>query len=210
MTDNDSPAFIEVNGVRLETFIPQPIIKISINKKLSFIFGNSNIITKFKKLFRLFSNSSLTPISLKLGFSISNQTLIPLKFNLFATLVPQLFKNNGQIILGNCYCRMTRKPSESHILLVQPSEKTTFWVDAELLVIEPQNFSLKIYSEDGNVWSFRNLNTETYQLRFIYNNQKESLKISPNKQNTQQLVEGLWTGNIETPTKFFQLVSSYS
>ena len=109
-SDNNA---VEVDGVRFETILSNPVLSIPVKK------ANSNGYT-----------------SVELGMKITNATPNPLYFSGYTTLIPELLEPDGQIIEWGRASNWVRGRLASDFLLALPGESVTFFPITVLFGIE--------------------------------------------------------------------------
>jgi hypothetical protein len=140
-SDNNA---LEVDGVRFETILSNPVLSIPVKK------ANSNGYT-----------------SVELGIKITNATANPLYFSGYTTFIPELLEPGGKIKDWGRNSNILITPSESNYLLTMPGESVTFFPDTILL--RKGNYTgLAIEYGDGSVWVAGELKPGKYQFRFSY------------------------------------------
>ncbi|NER03708.1 MAG: hypothetical protein F6K17_14340 [Okeania sp. SIO3C4] len=143
-----------------------------------------------------------TPV--RFGIRINNQTNNSIRFSKFDTLYPNLFRQDGEAIPLDGGRNWTSKPKESDFPLVMPGESVTLFLDG---ILSWQNNKLQIRGSDGfgGVWYFNNLEAGTYKFRFLYQNYQAARPISKAE---EQVLEGIWIGQVATPFVEVRLVES--
>ncbi|MBP0037754.1 MAG: hypothetical protein J7519_08615 [Roseofilum sp. SID1] len=184
---------VEVDGIRFETLVPQPRV----------------IVPRSQPKVRV-RNPHLDPYTLvEIGIRISNNTSSCFRFNLFASLIPQLIGTDGQPIEAAYGCSLTIIPKESDFPIVKPGESLTFFPKiAQLFWVKGELFCLSIPAGDGGGWVFGSLSLGTYQINFIYKNQDRTVEILDKEGRNAKLLEDIWVGMVFTPSITFSLVRS--
>ncbi|MEG3938438.1 hypothetical protein QT995_09765 [Microcoleus sp. S36b_A3] len=174
---------VEVDGIRFETFIPEPLLTLP-NK----------------------SDNSYQ--SVQIGMRITNNTPTPFYFSFYGTFAPEVVMPDGQVRRGDYgISDWMRGPEESDFLLVKPGKSLTFFPGIDLSWRKPDKFSLLVHSGYGGLCHFDSLKPGIYHLRFRYENTSdtilktnlagESFEIRP--------IEKVWTGRVDTPFVEFRL-----
>jgi len=174
---------VEVDGIRFETFIPEPLLTLP-NK----------------------SDNSYQ--SVQIGIRITNNTLTPFYFSFYGTFIPDLVMPDGEVKGGGYANDWMRGPEESDFLLVTPGKSLTFFPDIDLFWSNHSQFSLGVSSGYGGSCSFDSLKPGIYHLRFLYGNTIDTI---PNKNLAGESIESLpiekvWTGWVDTPFVEFRLI----
>jgi hypothetical protein len=95
-------------------------------------------------------------------------------------------------------------PAQIHCSLLAPRQSLTFFLDAKLYW---QDDKLILGGSDGlgGVWYFEDIKPGSYKVSFSYVNQRSvDVCFEPGRQT--QVVEGLWTGTLRTPSVEIQII----
>ncbi len=173
---------VEVDGVRFETVVPQPTLRVP--------------------------NSQLNAYTIvELGIRISNNTNTCFRFSLFGSLIPQVVGTDGQPIKADYGRHLTIRPKRSHFPLVKSGESLTFCPKvAQLFWSRGDSFVLSIPAGDGGSWGLRSLNLGTYNLNFTYKNKDASVTIPERERRKTELLEDILIGMVCTPSVTFSLI----
>jgi hypothetical protein len=174
---------VEVDGIRFETFIPEPLLTLP-NK----------------------SDNSYQ--SVQIGMRITNNTLTPFYFSFYGSFYPELVTPDGEVkrkAYGNDWMR---GPEESDFLLVTPGKSLAFFPDISLFWTNHSQFSLGVSSGYGGYCSFDQLKAGIYHFRFQYYNTSDTI---PKKNIAGNSIESrprekVWTGWVDTPFVEFRLI----
>ncbi len=180
LADSD-PKAVEVDGIRFETLVPFPVLTIPEN---------------------MFDVN--TPV--QFGIRVTNLTQIPYRF-IFFGLMPELQGANGQIIERSYARNVTKTHQESDYLLAMSRESLTFLLNAEFYRWD-NKLNLRGYEGSGGVWTFHNLKSGAYQVRFTYENRTAVGKIYQGGGRWRKLFDNVWTGMVCTPFVKFCLRSA--
>ncbi|MBE9131716.1 MULTISPECIES: hypothetical protein [unclassified Tychonema] len=175
---------VEVDGIRFETFIPEPLLTLP-NK----------------------SDNSYQ--SVQIGMRMTNNTPTPFYFSFYGTFAPDLVMPDGQVRRGDYgISDWMRGPEESDFLLVKPGKSLTFFPGIDLSWRKPDKFSLLVHSGYGGLCHFDSLKPGIYHLRFRYENTSDSiLKTNLAGESIEiQPIEKVWTGRVDTPFVEFRLI----
>lgn len=174
---------VEVDGIRFETFIPEPLLTLP-NK----------------------SDNSYQ--SVQIGMRITNNTPTPFYFSFYGSFYPELIMPDGQVQRRGYATDWMRGPEESDFLLVTPGKSVTFFPDISLFWTNHSQFSLGVSSGYGGSCSFDQLKPGIYHFRFQYYNTSDTI---PKKNLAGESIESLpiekvWTGWVKTPFVEFRLI----
>lgn len=181
MTDNNSPIFIEVNGVRFETLVPQPVIKIPAYGEIT---------------------------SVPLGVRITNVSDIPYRFHLelFQSYVLTSTRN---LIRGGINRNVTPLTKDFDIPLIKSSEYVEYLMPTYLVWFEDK-LLLVSYEMFGGFLSFSSLDqldpypyqyhflSGIYQIQFHYTNSLPTKQMFLLTEGRTQ-VDNFWIGEVYTP-----------
>ena len=181
-SDNNA---VEVDGVRFETILSNPVLSIPVKK------ANSNGYT-----------------SVELGIKITNATPSPLYFSGYTTLIPELLEPDGQMREWGRNSNILIGPSESNFLLAMPGKSVTFFPYTILFGRRSNQSELAIESGDGSVWVSGELKPGKYQFRFSYQKifYPRGEIIYRQQEIEQKLLEQVWFGRVDTPFVELHLV----
>jgi len=173
---------VEVDGIRFETFIPEPLL----------ILPNK-------------SDNSYQ--SVQIGMRITNNTLTPFHFSFCGSFYPELVMPDGQVKRRGYGNDWMRALEESDFLLVTPGTSLTFFPDISLFWTNHSQFSLGVSSGYGGSCSFDQLKPGIYHFRFQYYNTSNTI---PKKNIVGESIESLpiekvWAGWVDTPFVEFRL-----
>ncbi|MBD2731105.1 hypothetical protein H6G96_33520 [Nostoc sp. FACHB-892] len=169
---------VEIDGICFETIIPEDLLLIP-------------------------EKSSKMGNSLQIGMKITNNTQIPIRFNLFATLKPELVSADGQALQKSYYCHGLQSPKKSDYPLAMPGASVSYFLNAKLFWFKPEQLRLEIAAGDGGFWIFDNLEAGVYQYRFIYNQHNAEATINDQKVINTKSLE--WVSKTVVPTPFVEL-----
>lgn len=183
--DSNNNNAVEVDGVRFETILSNPVLSIPLKK------ANSNGYT-----------------SVELGMKITNATPNPLYFTGYTTLIPELLEPDGQIIEWGRASNWVRGLSASDFLLAFPGESVTFFPITVLCWIEGYGASLSIDYGDGSIWGSDTVKPGRYQFRFRYQKifDPRGEIIYRQQEIEEKLLEQFWFGRVDTPFVELDLV----
>ena len=183
---------IEVDGIRFETLVPQPTVRVPSQPRVRV------------------RDPQLNPYTIvEIGIRISNNTSNCFRFSLFTSLIPQLVGTDGQPIEAGYGRHSTIRPKESDFPIVKPGESLTFFPKiAQLFWVKGELFGLSIPAGDGGSWGFGSLSLGTYQINFIYKNQDRTVTILDKERRNAKLLEDIWVGMVFTPSIALSLVRS--
>ncbi|WP_293125103.1 hypothetical protein [Microcoleus sp. bin38.metabat.b11b12b14.051] len=173
---------VEVDGIRFETFIPEPLLTVP-NK----------------------SDNSYQ--SVQIGMRITNNTLTSFYFSFYGSFAPSLVIPDGQILRGGYISDWMRGPEESDFLLVTPGQSVTFFPDIDLCWRKWDQLSLGVSDGSGGAWSFNELKPGIYHFRFRYENISNTIqqKNLAGQSITSRPIEKVWTGRVDTPFVEFRI-----
>lgn len=143
--------------------------------------------------------------SVKIGFRITNNTQNPIRFDLFATLIPEIVRSDGKILQKNYSTIRLGAPRESDFPLVLPGKSVTMFPSAKFQVING-DLKLKIDAGDGGgYWYIHSLLPGVYKLRFIYRKYSERGREAPTLYN-QKITQSLrWRHKTILATPFVDI-----
>ncbi|MEK0182437.1 hypothetical protein [Microcoleus anatoxicus] len=167
---------VEVDGIRFETFIPEPLLTLP-NK-------NDNSYQ-----------------SVQIGMRITNNTPTPFYFSFYGSFYPYLVMPDGEVKGGGYDNDWMRGPEESDFLLVTPGKSLTFFPDIRLFWTNHRQFSLGVSSGYGGYCSFEQLKPGIYHFRFQYYNTSDTIpkKNLAGESIQTRPIEKVWTGWVDTP-----------
>lgn len=173
---------VEVDGIRFETFIPEPLLTLP-------------------------NQSDNSYQSVQIGMRITNNTLTPFYFSFYGTFTPDLVMPDGQLQRGGYNTDWMRRPEESDFLLVTPGKSETFFPSITLSLRKRDNFSLLVTNGYGGYCPFDSLKPGIYHFRFQYYNTSDTI---PKKNLAGESIESLpiekvWTGRVDTPFVEFSI-----
>ncbi|MEG3972017.1 hypothetical protein QUA00_31015 [Microcoleus sp. T2B6] len=173
---------VEVDGIRFETFIPEPFLTVP-NK----------------------SDNSYQ--SVQIGMRITNNTLTSFYFSFYGSFAPSLVIPDGQILRGGYISDWMRGPEESDFLLVTPGKSVTLFPDIDLSWRKCDQLSLGVSDGSGGAWSFNELKPGIYHFRFRYENISNTIqkKNLAGQSITSRPIEKVWTGRVDTPFVEFRI-----
>jgi len=174
---------VEVDGIRFETFIPEPLLNLP-NK----------------------SDNSYQ--SVQIGMRITNNTLTPFHFSFYGSFYPELVMPDGEVKREAYANDWMRGPEESDFLLVTPGKSVTFFPDIDLSWTNHSQFSLGVSSGYGGYCSFDQLKAGIYHFRFQYYNTSDTIpkKNIAGESIESRPIEKVWTGWVDTPFVEFRLI----
>jgi hypothetical protein len=178
----DNKNAVEVEGIRFETFIPEPLLTLPNNKR--------NVRN-----------------SVQIGMRITNNTPTPFYFSFYATFTPDLVMPDGQVERGGYNSDWMRLPEKSDFLLVTPGKSITFFPSIALSLRKRDNFSLLVTNGYGGYCPFDSLKPGIYQLRFRYENRSDTIQETnlAGESIESRPIEKVWTGRVDTPFVEFRI-----
>ncbi|MEG3859799.1 hypothetical protein [Microcoleus sp. herbarium12] len=173
---------VEVDGIRFETFIPEPLLTLP-NK----------------------SDSSYQ--SVQIGMRITNNTLTPFHFSFYGSYYSDLLTPDGEVKRAACGNDWIRGPEESDFLLLTPGKSLAFFPDISLFWTNHSQFSLNVSSGYGGGCSYEQLKPGIYHFRFQYYNTRDTIrkKNLAGESIETRPIEKVWTGWVDTPFVEFHL-----
>lgn len=174
------PNITEVDGILFETIIPEKIITIPKQER-----GAETLV--------------------KLGMSITNNTQTPFRFDLFATLIPQIVGADGLALQKGYSTTFLQVPRECDFPSAIPGESVTLFPDAKLMWLKRGRLALKITAGDGGYWHFCNLEPGVYRVRFIYSKRNEW---APKDRKSIGIKALEWIDKNTVPTPFVEICLS--
>lgn len=174
------PNIIEVDGIQFETIIPEKIITIPKQER-----GAETLV--------------------KLGMSITNNTQTLFRFDLFATLIPQIVGADGLALQKNYGTTFLQAPRECDFPSAIPGETVTLFPYAKLIWYTHRRLALKITAGDGGYWHFCNIQPGVYRVRFIYSKRNEW---APTNQKSTGKKSLEWICKNTIPTSFVEICLS--
>ncbi|MGD1806629.1 hypothetical protein ACP6PL_14475 [Dapis sp. BLCC M126] len=188
---NDSN-FIEVNGIHFETIVPKRVLNLpkkDVIQKLSYI--GKHILTP------PLHPSPGYPV--EIGIRITNNSDRHLYFTFNFVLFPELIRaETGEIVEISGGWISLAGVKEPDLALTMPGESTSFFLDAKICWLCGNNYGISMVISGGQ-FVFAPLDLGWYQLRFRYENQKETKQLYDSIVKKTQVIEGLWTGQVLTP-----------
>ncbi|XZN93426.1 MAG: hypothetical protein ACM65M_11630 [Microcoleus sp.] len=177
----DNKNAVEVDGIRFETFIPEPLLTVRNNKH--------NVINY-----------------VQIGMRITNNTPTPFYFSFYATFTPDIVMPDGRLERGCYNSDWMRLPEESDFLLATPGKSVTFFPSITLSLSKRDKFSLLVTNGYGGYCPF-DLKPGIYQLRFRYENTSDIIqKTNLARESIESLpIEKVWTGRVDTPFTEFRI-----
>ncbi|MDY7002664.1 MAG: hypothetical protein SWX82_01465 [Cyanobacteriota bacterium] len=183
---------IEVNGIRFETIVPKRVL--TMPKK--------DLIKKLSDIGKHLLTPPLHPspgYPVQIGIRITNNSDRPFYFSFNLTLFPELIRaETGEVVELNGGWISLAGALESDLPLTMPGESTSFFLDAKICWLCGKNYGLSTMISGGK-FIFQPLDLGWYKLRFIYENQKETIQLYGSLIKKTQVIEGLWTGQVLTP-----------
>ncbi len=171
---------VEVDGIQFETIIPEKVITIPKQERGA-------------------------ETSVKLGISITNNTQTPFRFDLFATLIPQIVGADGLALQKSYSTTFLQSPRECDFPSAMPGESVTLFPSAKLIWLKRGRLALKITAGDGGYWHFSNLEPGVYRVRFIYSKRNEW---APTNQKSTSKKSLEWICKNTVPTPFVEIYLS--
>ncbi|WP_377473698.1 MAG: hypothetical protein P2A85_15835 [Microcoleus anatoxicus] len=173
---------VEVDGIRFETFIPEPLLTLP-NK-------NDNSYQ-----------------SVQIGIRITNNTPTPFYFSFYGSFYPYLVTPDSEVKGGGYANDWMRGPEESDFLLVTPGKSLTFFPDISLFWTNHSQFSLGVSSGYGGYCGFEQLKPGIYHFRFQYYNASDTIskKNLAGESIQTRPIEKVWTGWVDTPFVEFRI-----
>jgi len=171
----------EVDGIHFETLMPEQVLNFPERKR--------GIETR-----------------VHLGICITNNTLTPVRLSFFATLIPQLVRDDGQVCLRRYFRTFTKRPLASDFPFVAPGKNVSLFPYASLSWYKHDQFTLTIDAGDGGYWRFEALKAGVYQIHLMYNNKDATKEIYDRESRNTNLVEAIWMGMVSTPKVEFRLI----
>ena len=173
---------VEVDGIRFETFIPEPLLTLP-NK----------------------SDSSYQLV--QIGIRITNNTPTPFYFSFYGSFYPYLVTPDGEGKGGYCANDWIRGPEEFDFLLVAPGKSLTFFPDTHLFWTNHRQFSLGVSDGGGGYCAFEQLKPGIYHFRFQYYNTSDTIrkKNLAGESIETRPIEKVWTGWVDTPFVEFRV-----
>ncbi len=174
---------VEVDGIRFETFIPEPLLTLPNKSDSSYQF-------------------------VQIGIRITNNTATPFYFSFYGSFYPYLVTPDGEVKWGGYANDWIRGPEESDFLLVTPGKSLTFFPDISLFWTNHSQFSLNVFSGYGGGCSFDQLKPGIYHFRFQYCNTSDTIskKNLAGESIETRPIEKVWTGWVDTPFVEFHLI----
>lgn len=174
-----NPNAVEIDEIQIETILSQ-----------------TSVIIPHKE------NDIETPVSV--GMKILNKTQSAFRFDFYNTLIPQMIKEDGQIIRILLGSNQLLSCTEAHYPLANPGEFVTFFPNAKLFWFNGE-LCLKIAIECGGFYCFRNLQSGEYLIRFVYRKSNNLIKMR-NKHNQNNYIKPLqWLDRTIIATPYVKL-----
>jgi hypothetical protein len=171
---------IEVDGIQLETLVPERVLTIPINER-----------------------SVYTPV--RFGVRITNKTLMPVYFS-WGSFKPELIRLNGEVIpLGLLQISIVLL-REFDFPLVMPQENVTlfwegklYWGNNELQLQLPDRYS--------RLWYFQGFQPGIYKIRFTYSFSSADASRGYYDSQSRELrqLQRVLTGTLSSPWAEFNL-----
>lgn len=140
----DNKKVVEVDGIRFETLVPQPIISVSLTQP------------DFE-------------ISVQIGMKITNNTLTPVRLTSFESLIPFLVGADGLISsqsYGSSHGWVL--PKESDFQLVTPGKSLALFPKINLVRQVDGLLKLTVFGGGRSSWKFNDLKIGRYQVGLTY------------------------------------------
>ncbi|XZO04270.1 MAG: hypothetical protein ACM65L_11375 [Microcoleus sp.] len=173
---------VEVDGIRFETFIPEPLLTLP-NK-------NDNSYQ-----------------SVQIGMRITNNTPTPFYFSIYGSFYPYLVMPDGEVKRGAYGNDWIRGPEEFDFPLVTPGKSLTFFPDTHLFWTNHRQFSLGVSDGGGGYCAFEQLKPGIYHFRFQYYTTSDTIskKNLAGESIQTRPIEKVWTGWVDTPFVEFRI-----
>ncbi len=174
---------VEVDGIRFETFIPEPLLTLPNKSDSSYQF-------------------------VQIGIRITNNTPTPFYFSFYDTFIPDLVMPDGEVKGGAYGNDWIRGPEEFDFLLVTPGKSLRFFPGIRLFWTNHSQFSLGVSNGGGGYCSFEQLKPGIYHFRFQYYNTSDTIrkKNRAGESIETRPIEKVWTGWVDTPFVEFHLI----
>ncbi|BDA66364.1 hypothetical protein CAL7716_005300 [Calothrix sp. PCC 7716] len=137
--------------------------------------------------------------------SITNNTQTPFRFDLFATLIPQIVGADGLALQKSYSTTFLQAPRKFDFPFAMPRESVTLFPSAKLMWLKRGRLGLKITAGDGGDWHFCNLEPGIYRVRFIYSKRNERAPANPKSTGKKSLE---WICKNTVPTPFVEICLS--
>lgn len=173
---------VEVDGIRFETFIPEPLLTLPNKSDSSYQF-------------------------VQIGIRITNNTLTPFYFSFYDTFIPDLVMPDGEVKGGAYGNDWIRGPEEFDFLLVTPGKSLRFFPGIRLFWTNHSQFSLGVSIGYGGYCAFEQLKPGIYHFRFQYYNASDTIpkKNLAGESIETRPIEKVWTGWVDTPFVEFHI-----
>ncbi len=175
--DSNDSQFVEVDGIRFETLLPQPIV--TLPKK-----GEKTTV--------------------QFGVRITNLTSTPCRFDL-QRFLPDMLHPCGKLMYMDLGRNTSTLFEDSDVPLILPSQSVEFLINGNFIHRNKEN-SIQLTGPAiyGGVWRFYHIQPGKYRIRLWYeNNLSEKKMISASIGRT--IVQQFWIGKIKTPFSDFTL-----
>ncbi|NEP83507.1 MAG: hypothetical protein F6K39_38490 [Okeania sp. SIO3B3] len=195
--------FTEVDNIPFETLVPEQVL----------VLPKKNLIQKLSDIGKHLSKPPLhrSPVyPVEIGIRITNNSDRSLYFSFNLTLFPELIRaETGEVVEISGGWISLAGALESDLPLTMPGESTSFFIDAKICWLCGKNYGLSTIISGGQ-FIFKPLDLGWYKLRFTYQNQKEAIQLYGSIFKKNQVIEGLWTGQVLTPFVDIFLVTNQS
>jgi hypothetical protein len=168
--ESNSNNFVEVDGIRFETLIPQTMV-------------------------RLPKYGEETPV--QFGVRITNQTSKPYRFDL-QRFLPEILNSDGEIMEVPLNQNAFREVEKFDIPLLMPGESLEFLIDAKFNWYKQNILRFTGNANYGGIWICWNFQPGEYLIRLKYDNQLLTKKMLISPKGWTDIGE-FWIGNIKTP-----------
>ena len=170
---------VEVDGIRFETIVSEPILTIPANKP-----------------------DAYTPV--QIGLRITNQTPTPIRFSRFGTIFPELLGVNGQPLQQHGGIAMALKSEDPACRVAKSGESVTFFHQG-LLSWRNNKLLLGGYDSLGYGWYYSDLKPDKYQFRILYYSQHYKTG-GICGEGSETTILDVWAGQAITPLVELHLV----
>jgi hypothetical protein len=165
--------FIEVDGIRFETLVPQPIIKLPKENE---------------------------EVTVQLGVRITNLSSTVYRFDL-PYFFPDLLHPCGKLMYMDSGRNTSTLFESTDVPIIAPKQSINFFVNGKLSWHKDKERSRIFLSGRamyGGFWSFNHIQSGKYKIRLTYENyHSEKKMISASLGRT--IVKDFWTGKVTTP-----------
>ncbi len=177
--NSNNNQFVEVDGIRFETLVPQPIVTLPKD-------GEETTV--------------------QFGVRITNLTSTAYRFDL-PYFFPDLLHPCGKLMYMDSGRNTSTLFEDSDVPLILPSQSIEFLMNGKFSRYIDNKQILIYFSGKamyGGVWSFHHIQSEKYQIRLRYDNHlSEKKMISASLGRT--IVKQFWVGKVKTPFLEFTL-----